>query len=68
MKKHYITLYQNGKQLLGSDFTIVINSKLNYLGASEIRKRFKQMEDRIESLKNIKTYLNNGGLTIHYER
>ena len=67
MKKHYITLYQNGKQLLGSDFTIIINSNLNYLGASTIRKYFKQMENRIESLKTIKPFLNNGGLTFHYE-
>jgi hypothetical protein len=67
MKKHCITLYQNGNKLLGSDFSIVINSKLNYLGANTIRKYFKQMEARIESLKNIKPFLNNGGLTIHYE-
>lgn len=68
MKKHYITLYQNGKQLLGSDFTIVVNSNTSYLGANTIRKYFKQMENRIESLKNIKPYLNEGGLTIHYEK
>lgn len=67
MKRHYITLYQNGNQLLGSDFTIVINSKRNYLGANTIRKYFQQMETRIESLKKIKSFLNNGGLTIHYE-
>jgi hypothetical protein len=66
--KHYITVRQNDKQLIGSDFTIIINSNLNYLGAGNIRKYFEAMQKRIDNLKTIKPFLNNGGLTIHYER
>ena len=66
--KHYITVRQNDKQLIGFDFTIVINSNLNYLGAGNIRRHFEAMQKRIDNLKTIKPFLNNGGLTIHYER
>jgi hypothetical protein len=66
--KHYITVYQNEKQLLGSDFTIVINSDKTYLGATKIRNEFRNMQNRIDSLKTIKPYLNSGKIEIHYER
>jgi hypothetical protein len=66
--KHYITVYQNEKQLLGSDFNIIINSDKPYLGATKIRNEFRNMENRIETLKTIKPYLNNGKIEIHYQR
>lgn len=66
--KHYITVYQNGKQLLGSDFTIVINSNKPYLGATKIRNEFRNMQNRIDNLKAIKPFLNSGTIQIHYER
>lgn len=64
--KHYITVTQNDKQILGSDFTKIINSNLVYLGATRIRKEFKAMQQRIDNLKDIKPFLNNGGISIHY--
>lgn len=64
--KHYITVRQNGKQLLGSDFTAIVHSELGYLGASRIRKEFARMQERIDNLKGIKPYLNDGNITIHY--
>ena len=64
--RHYIITTQNGKQILGSDFTIVINSKLSYLGATKIREQFKRLENRIENLKAIKPFLNNGGICFEY--
>ncbi len=66
--KHFITVYQNGKQLLGSDFTIVVNSDKCYLGATKIRNEFRNMQNRIEKLKVIKPYLNSGKIEIKYER
>lgn len=66
--KHYITVTQNGKQILGSWFTIVINSKLSYLGATRIRQEFKRMEKRIEQEKPISPFLNNGNISIHYNK
>lgn len=66
--KHYITVRQNDKQILGSDFTKVINSDLTYLGANRIRKEFAAMQKRIDNLKDIKTFLNNDNITIHYDR
>jgi hypothetical protein len=66
--KHYITVTQNGKQILGSWFTTVINSKLNYLGATRIRQEFKIMEKRIEQEKPLRPFLNNGNISIHYSK
>lgn len=66
--KHYITVCQNDKQILGSDFTIVINSKLTYLGANRILKEFARMQQRIDNLKHIKPFLNTTNISIHYNR
>jgi hypothetical protein len=59
--KKYIETYHNGKQLLGSDFTLVIN---NNLGAKAIKNRIEQMGKRIELLKNIKPFLKSGTIEI----
>lgn len=59
--KKYIETWHNGKQLLGSDFTLVIN---NNLGATAIKNRIEQMEKRIELLKNIKPFLKVGTIEI----
>lgn len=54
---YYIETYQNGKQLLGSDFTTIVrdcktNRKLN--------NAIKSHYERLESLRTIKPFLNNG--------
>jgi hypothetical protein len=65
--KHYIETHQNGKQLLGSDFTLVFNDFRAYPGATIVRNRIAQLEKRIESLKPIKPYLNTGKIEFHYK-
>jgi hypothetical protein len=65
--KHYIETHQNGKQLLGTDFTLVFNDSRSYPGATIVRNRIAQLEKRIDSLKGIKPFLNTGKIEFHYK-
>lgn len=65
--KHYIETHQNGNRLLGSDFTLVFNNSNIYPGATIVRNRIKQLEQRIELLKPIKPFLNIGKIEFHYK-
>lgn len=65
--KHYIETYQNGKRLLDSDFTLIFSNNKTYPGATIVRNRIKQLENRIELLKSIKPFLNTSKIEFHYK-
>lgn len=54
---YYIETYQNGKQLLGSDFTKIVRDCKT---SRKLNNAIKLHTFSIESLKSIKPYLNNG--------
>lgn len=59
--RKYIETWHNGSQLLGSDYTIVINSNL---GKKAVQNRINQLVKRIEQLKSIKPFLKIGTIEI----
>lgn len=52
-----ITTYQNGKQLLGTDFTKIVK---NCKSPVKLNNALRQHKDNLKRLENIKPYLVNG--------
>ena len=66
MANYYIKTYDSeGKQLLGTDFTTIVKS-CSYSG-KKFNNALKQHNAKLESLKSIKPFLNDGW-ALEYEK